>query len=239
MTPNDLIKLALRQIGVVGVGQTPQAEDVNDAFSVLNMMLAQWNRKRWLVFHLVDSSLVATGAQSYTVGPGGNFNIQRPDRIESAFVRNLGAPTPNRVDYPLQVIDAYEDYANIALKTQPGFPQIVFLDTGPLFGTVYFWPVPGPMYELHLIFKAELAGFATIADTINLPKEYEEAMLYNLDGRLRPLYGKAPDPSIVALARASLNTVRMANTQVPLLRMPPELPGRGVFNIYTGDSRSR
>ena len=82
MTPVDLIRLALRDSGVNGVGQTPNAEDNNDAFTHLNMMLAQWNRKRWLIYHTIDVSLVSTGALSYSVGAGGDFNTPRPDRVE-------------------------------------------------------------------------------------------------------------------------------------------------------------
>jgi hypothetical protein len=73
MTPLDLITLALKKAGVVGVGQTPEAEDTNDAFSDLNMMLGQWNRRRWLVYHLLDVAKVSTGAASYTVGPNGGL----------------------------------------------------------------------------------------------------------------------------------------------------------------------
>ncbi len=37
----------------------------------MNMMLAQWQRKRWLVYSLDDVSFAPTGAASYTVGVGG------------------------------------------------------------------------------------------------------------------------------------------------------------------------
>lgn len=38
------------------------------------MMLSQWQQKRFLVYHLVTYSIVATGATSYTFGPGGQLN---------------------------------------------------------------------------------------------------------------------------------------------------------------------
>ena len=39
-TPSDLITLALKTANVLGVGQTASAEDMNDAFNLLNMMMA-------------------------------------------------------------------------------------------------------------------------------------------------------------------------------------------------------
>ncbi len=39
-------------------------------------MLQQWERKRWLVYHLANYSIVATGQQSYTFGPGGEINTR-------------------------------------------------------------------------------------------------------------------------------------------------------------------
>jgi hypothetical protein len=254
MTPNDLIRLALKTAGVVGVGQTPLAENVNDAFTQLNMMLGQWNRRRWLVYHLIDTFCVSTGAPYYVVGLEHDFDVPRADRIESAFVRWGGTllesdfsgdlsqefgPAPvwsgQPIDRQIQVIQSAEDYSRISVKwVVGGPPQYVFLDSGYPFGKAYFYPVPPAGYELHLLLKAELPAFDTLADDVALPNEYQEAILYNLAARLRPQYGMPPEPTITALAKASLNTVRGANVQIPTLQMPAPLQRFGSrYNVYT------
>ena len=86
MTPARLITLILRDAGVNGVGQTPRDEDLNDVLDTLNMMMDEWATRRWLVYHLVDVSVAVTGAQSYTVGAGGDINTTRPDQVQAAFV---------------------------------------------------------------------------------------------------------------------------------------------------------
>src|SRR6516165_10650859 len=43
---NNVIFLALRNAGVNGVGQTPLADDVNDAFTILNAQIGQWSLER-------------------------------------------------------------------------------------------------------------------------------------------------------------------------------------------------
>jgi hypothetical protein len=66
-TVTDVVNLALKDAGIIGVGQTPNAEDSNGALTRLNWMLDKWAMKRWLVWHLKDYAVTSTGAQSYNV----------------------------------------------------------------------------------------------------------------------------------------------------------------------------
>lgn len=73
-TLGDLCTAALQECGRLGVGQTALADDINKAWSRAQWMLQEWERKRWLVYHLVTYSKVATGQISYTFGPNGEIN---------------------------------------------------------------------------------------------------------------------------------------------------------------------
>lgn len=234
-TPNDVILLALTDAGVIGQGQTASGQDIADSFNRCNMMLAQWQRKRWLVYHLVDQAFTSTGAVSYTVGVGGNFNVLRPDRVEAAYFRQiLTSSVPNQVDYPLELIEAREDYSRIMLKTLQTFPQYLFYDAAFPLGSVYPWPViPATIYELHILLKAELGQFTSLTQTINLPPEYFACILHNLTARLQIAYKIPIDPGVVALAKDALNTVRGANTQIPRLHMPQAVLRPGHYNIFS------
>ena len=236
-TPLDIINLALKTSGVLGVGQTALAEDTNDAFTILNMMVAQWAMKRWLVFHLIDVAFTSTGAQSYTVGPGMQFNCQRPDRLEAAFFRQLIPSTPNQVDYSLEIIEARETYNDIALKTLTSFPSYIFYDSAYPTGLVYPWPLPqANLYEIHITIKAPLNDFTSLTQTINLPEEYNAALLYNLAARLRPHYQLPPEPSIIGLAKDALAVIRGSNAQIPRLQLPRDLNRGGIYNVYADTS---
>lgn len=238
MTPNDLIIQALKKAGVLGVGQTAAAEDVNDAFLDLNMMLAQWQRKRWLVYHLVDVATPSTGAQSYSVGIGGDFNVARPDRLEAAFFRQTVQSQPAQIDYPLEILEAREDYDALALKQLTAFPSAIFYDAAFPTGAVYPWPIPqAALYEIHLTVKAQLGQLAALAVPINLPPEYQAALLWNLAARLRPSYQMPPDPTITTLALDALNIISNANAQVPRLRLPADLLRPGVYNPLSDQIR--
>ena len=240
MKPVDLIRLVLRDAGVNGVGQSPSDEENNDVLLHLNMMLGQWNRKRWMVYHLVDVSFVSTGALSYTVGTGGDFNIARPDRIEAAFARYVGTSSPQRPDLPVRILQAREDYNRIVTKglTIAGVPNVVFYDAAYPVGALYWWPVPtSGQAELHISLKQELAQLTDLVTDINLPNEYLEAIVYNLAIRARIMFGLAPDPEINAMAKAAIATVFGANVQIPELVFGGNVPGisnRNSFNYITG-----
>ena len=135
-TMGDLCKAALKECGAIGVGQTPLADDVEDAWARMQWMLMEWESKRWFVYHLVNYAIVSTGAQYYTFGPGGDIDTGissvRPARLASAFTRQLqgvGTGALN-VDYRLEILQSREDYDWITLKTLKAGPgEAAFLDT--------------------------------------------------------------------------------------------------------------
>lgn len=237
----DLIDIVFRDSGVLGVGQTLQAQDTADAVRRFNMMLGQWKRRRWLVYHLVDHSILMDGSLNYTIGAGGDINAARPDKIESAFVRQIVQSQPNQVDYPLRLIQSYEEYSRISLKNlQAGPGYFLFYDSGYPLGTLYPWPIMGGgagggPYELHIQVKSELDSVGNPADTVVLPPEYEQAIYACQLQATRSAYRLPPDPYIDKLAKSSLETLRSSNFQVPTLSMPRPLSGRNgsAYDIFS------
>jgi hypothetical protein len=241
-TVSDLCTAALKDSGAIGVGQTPLAEDLQDAWARLQWMLQQWERKRWLVYHLVDLAKVSTGAVNYSVGPGGDFDTgpgtMRPNRLEAAFLRQIqNASPPNQVDFPLEILQSYEDYAKISLKQLKSWPGFVFLDTAWNLANLFVYPVPqATIYEVHIIIRAALpVSFTTQADKFNIPYEYYEAIVTNLAIRLRPKYGLGsfPGDELPARAKEALATLRGSNTQIARLVVPPEVIRPGLYNIFS------
>lgn len=341
-TARDFCKLVLKEAGVIGVGQTPLAEDINDTFTLLNRMFAQWQKKRWLVPSLYEIATIGNNQQFNLIGPGQYWNAARPDKIQAAYFIQLGAGQggfsqgfspgfdlggnafSGPVSFPLIPIWSWEDYANVALKQLSSWPQYFFYDGGFPNGKIYIWPIPDATYEIHLVLKSpigftieiqdgiitsqgfgytdgayvnvpllSLTGFgsgATANVTIlagavtaftlenpgngyvindqlsiptgtvgpgqgfvwtvnnvtddldavfNMPPEYEEAVHYNLTRRVMEMYNYEVPPSKAALARASLNTIKVANAQIPTLQMPRPLRNvRGNnFYIFNADMR--
>lgn len=165
-TARDIINLAFKEAGILGVGQTLLAEDINDGFTLLQRMANQWQKRRWLVPSLFDISITGNNSKSYTVGPGKDFNMPRPDKIQAAYVvqNNTGSTTP--ISLPLFPIFSYEDYARLAVKNLPSLPDHFFYDAANPFGNIYFWPIPDQTYDLHLIVKSNIGFNTTITDGV-------------------------------------------------------------------------
>lgn len=241
-TPKDLINMALLDAGIIGQGQIPNAEDVNNAYTRMVWMIQQWQRKRYLTFHLVNFNLTSTGQTTpYTVGPSGQFNIStRPDRLESGcFFRQLVQSSPNQIDYPLELLESFEDYNRIALKGLSTFPGYVYYDAAYPLGNAYFWPIPqAGIYSMNLLVKCTLVdlitsgGETTLLDNV-LPNEYFQAIYLSLAEIIRTAYRLPADQVLAGRAKDARETIRGASAQVARLRMPDDLIRPGVYNPYS------
>lgn len=246
VTVGALLGDALITAGVVGIDEAIERPIFNKALAIANRMISQWQHERYMVFQLVDYGAVSTGAAYYTVGQGQPFNINpRPDRLEFAFLRQVSGagipPAPGGTqpfDWPLDVIDAYEDYASIRLKSLGTFSAAVFYDPGMPVGRLLPWPIPqATIYEIHIVVKQTLARFLNAEQSVAFPPEYEAALEWCLARRFKVGFQMPPDPELNSLAAQGKNIIRKANTQVPTLRMPRELqrPGDSAYN-YRSDT---
>lgn len=236
-TFSDIIMLALRNAGVIGVGQTAQAQDMNDAVALLNDMIAQWQQRRWLVYHLVEHTVACNGSQFYTIGPGGDISVpQRPAEINAAFARQTVNNTPNQIDYQISILPSRETYSQISLKTLQSFPEWAWWDADTPIGKLYVYPIITNQFTLHVIFREQLQQAVTLVDEITLPAEYKQAMVYNLALLLSAAYGTPLNPVVPQIAKASLETMRTVNTQVPTMSMPSILRSGVHYNIFSDRS---
>lgn len=236
-TWNELFQLAMRDAGVAAQGQVPNAQMAADAKLRCIMMLQQWNRRRWLVYHLIDVSCPMDGSEVYNLGPGEVLDTPRTDQIDAAFVRQINpAAQPNQPDFPVRIIKSYEDYSRITLKQLSGGPSwAMFYDSAWPVGHVRPWPLSSNQYELHVIVKGDLGTVANLTDDINFPPEYEEAIYANTVVRCRAAFRLPEDKFYTNLARVTLQTLRAANFQVATLQVAQAALGtrRGGYNAFS------
>jgi hypothetical protein len=229
----------MQDAGVTGMGQQPTPQDNTNALLRLNWMLAEWRRQRWLVFQLINILVPSTGNQTYTVGPGGEFDVAvRPDKLEYAYFRQLVPGVPNQTDYPLEILTSWEDYNRIGIKKLGTFPTSVFYDNSYPLGTLYPWPIPqASIYALNITIKSPLTVDLTLPQTLTLPEEYNSAMHWNMVVRFRAAYDLPPRPDHIGLAKNTLNVLRQGNTQITRLQLPGELLRPGIYNPYSDNFR--
>jgi len=264
-TWGDLLTAALRDSGALGIGMIPLSEDLLDASARGMWLLQGWERKRWLIFHLKTMTVQATGQSidgsgnpvPYTVGPLGaevtppQINVgdvgfaTRPNRIESAFFRQLILTPNGPVDYPLRLLPSLEDYNTIRMKGLTNFSLVAYYDAAWPYGGLFVWPWPqAGIYAVGITVREQLPQAFSLAANplavkLNIPFEYYRALVKNIAMELRPKYGipMMPGDILAGQAKDALETIRRSNTQIPLLGIPPGLyPRPGMYNIFSDQS---
>jgi len=72
-TPYDIITRSLKDIGALEAGESPSADAAQDAFDMLNDLLAQWSNENMMVFYKTEIIFqTVQNTVQYTLGPGGS-----------------------------------------------------------------------------------------------------------------------------------------------------------------------
>ena len=231
MTALDLITRALRQANILGEGQVPSGDQANDALAVLNDLIDGWNTDS-LVLYQTTNDLVTTvpGQSVYTVGAGGNWVVDRPAQINSAYVEYEG------VSYQVYEINQ-DEYNLLTLKSMTQvFPRFfLYLNTFPL-GTLTLWPTPTLALPFTMSVDRVMPSIPNTGTTLSLPPGYSKALRTNLAVELCVEYGKEPPPTLVKLAVDSKADVKRANHVPTVAEFDPALiaaPG-GLAGFLSG-----
>ncbi len=144
MTVLELITAALRQIGELSPGQTPNPEEEAAGLELLNNILENWELARRKVF-IIDQLFfqLSDGISEYTMGPGGDFNSYRPVKIQSANVVFTDTTDPkDGIAHALELVSSV-NFAQIREKSLPAQrPLKLYNDNDYPLIKLYLWPVP-------------------------------------------------------------------------------------------------
>jgi hypothetical protein len=206
MTGLDLIKQALRMIGIIEGEGTPSGAEGADALRCLNQMIDEWNTQGLIPYTQQSNTFnVTANTVNYTIGSGQTWNMARPVRIDSAYVTSGG------VDYPMKQL-TYEEYKMKPYKTNvtTSIPsEFVYIENYP-YGTVTIWAVPTANMTMTIVTPVKLSQ-VTLAGAISLPEGYESALKYNLALELATEYLIDPKPTLIARAMESKANIKRLN----------------------------
>lgn len=237
MVVSDIIKSALFQLGKIPLGETYPTDWGTQMLGELNSMLQNW-AVEGLNLHVLTTSTPKTltiGDASYTIGSGGDITDRRPVEIISAKLTLSGT------DYALDVYNSVLRYQAYHNKSSQGHPIELFYDAdyATARGTLWLYPAPDAAYSLTMYSWTSLAPFATEAETVNLPPEYEYVLSTNFAAHLLSVFGesnsevrqKARDAKAALLTNNSKRLVREARFDTALL---PDVISTGMASILTG-----
>lgn len=207
----DMIKSAMRHIGILATGETPDAAQAQDGLKALNDVLELWTLDGMAVWAGLTDNFTTVGAQqSYTVGPTGDWVTARPVTIMGAVGAYLG------VEYPIGRW-TFEQYNAVTVKqTGATFPErYCYVNDYPN-ATVFFWPVPVEGMTIRLDIQTQLTQIATIATAVSLPPGYVPALEWALAGMLASQYGVQLNGQQLAAIRGTEAAVKKSN-RVPMV----------------------
>jgi hypothetical protein len=224
-TALDLITQALQSAGILYKSETPDADESSDALDELNNMLDEWSNDSLMIVSRVRESFPSTGAVSYTIGSGGDFDTIRPLNIRSVFAR-IGS-----TDYPMGEISD-ENYSLIQTKATPGTPDFYNYNNAFPLGLLTFYPYPTSAYEIHIYSDKAITNIASLTTDISLPPGWKSAIRYNLAARMAPLFGQPLSPELAGQALSSLAAIKRTVSKERGKNAYPQMINNS--NIYTG-----
>jgi hypothetical protein len=224
-TGNSIVDDALRKMGRIGSGETGTAQERTDGVAELNRMLGRWNAELGPIFGQIAESLTwSSGQVSRTIGTGGNFNTDRPQKLILAQYRDS-----SNLDTDLPIL-TFDEYQRIEDKAATGaIPETIGYN--PTFasamGTLYVYPIPTADFTLRLTSIKLLSSITDATATISLPPGYEDAWMWNLIPRLCTEYGIPIQPYWAQQAYESKRALEQLNSEPPQIWPDFLAPGMG------------
>ena len=186
---NQLIEAALRKLGVLAKGQTPDAEDYTNGTIALNAVVAELQTIGMPLWARTEYTFPLVAAQAtYTIGVGQTLNTPFPLKLQQAVLTD----TNSRSTLDMQIVSIYE-YNQLSPLNSSGEPVQVCYQPQINLGTITVWPTPDASAALYktikLVFQAPFDDFVSSTDTPDFPKEWHQTIIYKLAETLAPEYG--------------------------------------------------
>lgn len=189
MTTTQLIKAALRKIGVIGDGQAPSTTQISNGAEALNAMLKTFQADGMPLWAISETTVTPTATHDYTVGIGQTVNIPAPLKVTQVYLLR----TSNQVSRPLEVKTHY-DYRILANFSSVGAPTSYWYEPLNQSGILHIWPIPDTdtitNTTIRMVYQRPFFDMDSSTDTtLDFPQWWMEAVIYGLAWRLSPEYG--------------------------------------------------
>lgn len=140
LTRNKIIKKALLLCNGIEEDETPNNSTVDDANDFLNSLVKAENTK-FPIWGTVDYTIPLYDLkQSYTIGPDGNKNINRPLKITQGRRIVQGSTTETPIFQ-----ESRQGYMELPLKSSQSPVNIFYYDAQLIQGVLYVWGVSNTM----------------------------------------------------------------------------------------------
>lgn len=209
-TLRTLLKGSLRLINAIQAGENPTPDDMDVCTEALNGMLQSWSNNRLMIYTINQHVFTLNGSTSYTLGPGADWNVERPIAIENMLAR-LSPGAPGQLDIMMQSLTDAQ-YAGIAVKnTSSTFPFAFYDDGNYPVRTITVFPIGAAGTQVVLWLREPLISLPALDDQVVLPPGYERALRFNLAVEVAPEFSKSVPQEVSRIAVESKLEIERLN----------------------------
>ena len=189
---DEIIKRALRLLGVIAQGENPTTVQTEEAAVALNGLVKAWQADGMPLWAIKTKSMpLKQGKKTYVLGESATSpDIPMPKPLKVIQAWHFNAAT--NVNTPLRIV-TQQEYNMLGNKTMPGLPVQIWYQPLVNTGEMHVFLTPDQYTEqfltLHFVYQAPFADFDSATDVPDFPQEWYDAVTYGLATRLAPEYG--------------------------------------------------
>lgn len=177
---DQVIKGALRKLGVISEGQTPSTAQIDDCAEALNVLVKAWQAEGLPLWAIKQTSFTpTTSVAKYTVGTGQTVAVAKPLKVYQMWLRD----NTSSVDIPMYLL-TQQQYNILGNKTSTGTPTQFYYENLNTTGNLYLFPTPDSVTAagktVYLQYQAPFADFDSSTDVPDFPQEWIRALVYGL-----------------------------------------------------------
>lgn len=215
MTIGDLVTSTLEDLGIVGAGTDPSAEDSALALSRVNDWIDSLANERLTLYTVSRTTwTIVASTTSYSIGTSATVNVARP--TGPSQIQSIGY-IDTSADPDLEILlgrplseDAYAAIPQKALTS--ALPQAWYYNPTLPTGTLKPWPVPTSTTLQGVIYTPQpVSEFTALSDTLTLPPGYRKWVRAQLKIEVAPAFERPVTPEMRQEAREAKSGITRAN----------------------------
>lgn len=187
---DQVITGALRKLGVLASGATPDSDQINDGAQALNAIIKAFHADGMPVWKIMDKTFTVTeNDATYTIAPSGaDVTGVVPLKVLQAFRTPSGG-----VNIPMTVFNRYDFKLLTVSDTTIGEPINLYYQPFPTSGTIKVWPIPeNSTTTITIHYHAPYEDMDAASDNFDFPSYWIQALIYTLAWSLSPEFGIPP-----------------------------------------------
>ncbi len=177
-TPDRIIRMAMKNAGLLEDGDDPLGENYADYLARLNDLVNLWQTQGIKLFlNQILSITLQAGMATYTLGPGGAISADKKMRVLEGYFEDSAGESRPLTPY------SWNTYQDLPNKTLAGSVFGYFVDKQVSNLVISLWQVPDATAAtgtVKLIVQNPVAQMANLTDPIGFPVEWYMALHWGL-----------------------------------------------------------